>query len=177
MRKIKVQKMVLSAMFLGVGMVLPLFTGQLKEIGDSLLPMHVPVMLCGFICGASYGFVVGMILPFLRSVIFGMPPIYPNAVWMALELASYGFVIGMIYFHSKNKSLKSIYVSLLSAMLAGRAVWGISKAVLLGIGGKAFGFAMFLSGGFVDALPGIVLQLVLIPFIVRMIERKRRSLE
>jgi len=173
MRKIKVQKMVLSAMFLGVGMVLPLFTGQLKEIGDSLLPMHVPVMLCGFICGASYGFVVGMILPFLRSVIFGMPPIYPNAVWMALELATYGFIIGIIYFHFKSKGYKALYISLIAAMLSGRLVWGVSKALLLGLGGKAFTVAMFVSGGFIDSFPGIILQLILIPFITRMVENRR----
>ena len=88
------KRTVLSAMFLALGMILPLLTMQIKEIGDTLLPMHIPVMLCGLICGYNYGFVVGLILPFLRSVIWGMPPIYPNAVWMALELCTYGFVIG-----------------------------------------------------------------------------------
>lgn len=173
MKKIKVKNLVLSAMFLCIGLILPLFTSQVKEIGDSLLPMHIPVLLCGLICGGNYGFLVGLMLPFVRSLIFGMPPIYPNAVWMALELATYGFVIGVIYFKSKNKNLKNIYVSLIAAMISGRIVWGISKLLLLGVSGKVFSFAMFISGGFVDAFPGIILQLILIPLIVKIIESKR----
>ena len=126
MKKIKITKLVLSASLLGVGLVLPLLTSQIKEIGDTLLPMHIPVMLCGFLCGANYGFCVGLILPFLRYFIFGMPPIYPNAVWMALELATYGLVVGLLYFNLKTSGLKRVYISLISAMLAGRIVWGIS---------------------------------------------------
>lgn len=155
-----------------MGLVLPFLTGQIKEIGDSLLPMHIPVMLCGLLCGAGYGGAVGLMMPFLRSLFFGMPPIYPNAVWMSLELATYGFVIGILYFRAKRKSLAVLYISLISAMLAGRVVWGISKALLLGLGGKAFTVGMFVSGGFIDSLPGMILQLILIPFIVKMIEKR-----
>ena len=151
----KINKIVLASMFLSIGFILPLFTSQIKEIGDTLLPMHIPVMLCGLICGANYGLIIGLILPFLRSVVFSMPPIYPNAVWMALELATYGFVIGFLYSRIRDKGLKSVYISLLSAMLIGRIVWGISKALLLGLGGKTFTLALFVSGGFIDALPGI----------------------
>ncbi|MBQ2863785.1 MAG: ECF transporter S component, partial [Clostridia bacterium] len=74
MKKTKTQKIILSAMFLALGMTLPLLTSQIKEIGDTLLPMHLPVLLCGAICGWSYGGAVGLALPFLRSVTFGMPP-------------------------------------------------------------------------------------------------------
>ncbi len=168
----KINKMVLASMFLSMGFILPLFTSQIKEIGDTLLPMHIPVMLCGFICGANYGLIIGLILPFLRSVVFSMPPIYPNAVWMALELATYGFVIGFLYLRIRDKGLKSVYISLLSAMLLGRIVWGISKALLLGLSGKTFTLALFVSGGFIDALPGILLQLILIPTIMQIIKRK-----
>jgi riboflavin transporter FmnP len=172
MKSIKTKRLVLSAMLLCMGLVLPFLTGQIKEIGDSLLPMHIPVMLCGLLCGAGYGSAVGLMMPFVRSLFFGMPPIYPNAVWMALELATYGFVIGILYFRAKTKSLAVLYVSLISAMLAGRVVWGISKALLLGLGGKAFTVGMFVSGGFIDSLPGMILQLILIPFIVKMIEKR-----
>ena len=168
----KINKIALASMFLSIGFILPLFTSQIKEIGDTLLPMHIPVMFCGLICGANYGLIVGLILPFLRSVVFSMPPIYPNAVWMALELATYGFVIGLLYSHIRDKGLKSVYISLLSAMLIGRIVWGISKALLLGLGGKSFPFALFISGGFIDAIPGILLQLILIPTIMQIIKRK-----
>ena len=165
MRNIK--NLTLSAVFLSLGVVLPFLTGQIKEIGDTLLPMHLPVMLCGLICGSKYGLVIGLILPFLRALIAGMPPIYPNAVWMALELATYGFVIGALYCFFKRKNIATLYFSLIVSMLCGRAVWGISKAVLLGIAGKAFGFEAFMTGAFVDSLLGIVLQLLLIPFIIK----------
>lgn len=167
------KRLVLAAMFLGVGFVLPLLTNQIKEIGDTLLPMHIPVMLCGLICGKRYGFAVGIMLPFLRSIVFSMPPMYPNAVWMALELATYGFVIALIYGIFKRKNLLCIYVSLISAMLAGRVVWGIAKALLLGLKGTAFTFSAFIIGGFTDALLGIILQLILIPLIMGILNKRR----
>ena len=97
MEKKALKQLILAAIFLAIGAVLPFLTGQIKEIGDSLLPMHLAVMLCGVLCGWQYGAAVGFVLPFFRSLCFGMPPLYPNAVWMALELATYGFVIGFVY--------------------------------------------------------------------------------
>ena len=170
MKKSIVQKTVLSAMFLALGFVLPLLTGQIKEIGQMLLPMHIPVMLCGLMCGAQYGFTIGLILPILRAAVFGMPPIYPNSIWMALELATYGLVIGIVYSLVK-KNIIGVYISLIASMIAGRIVWGIAKAILLGLGGKSFGFAMFITGGFVEAFPGIILQLLLIPLLMVLIEK------
>ena len=171
-RKDELKNVALAAMFLSIGFVLPLFTSQIKEIGDTLLPMHIPVMLCGLICGAKYGLFVGMVLPLFRSVVFGMPPIYPNAVWMAIELATYGFVIGFLYFRLNFKNTKGVYISLVSAMLLGRIAWGISKVILLGIGGNAFTISMFITGGFLDALPGIILQLILIPSIMAILNKR-----
>jgi hypothetical protein len=167
----KTQTLVLAALFLAIGVVLPSLTGAIKEIGDSLLPMHLAVMLCGVICGWEYALPVGLCLPFLRSLLFGMPPIYPNAVWMALELATYGAVIGIMYFHRKKYSRLYLLVCLVSSMIAGRIVWGISKAILLGVAGKPFGLKAFLVGGFLDAIPGILLQLILIPLIMELLER------
>lgn len=164
----------LSAMFISIGIVLPMLTSQVKEIGDTLLPMHIPVMLCGLVCGAKYGFFTGLILPLLRGAIFSMPPLYPNALWMAAELATYGFVIGFIYSRIGKKDLKTVYISLLSAMISGRIVWGITKWTLLGLNGKPFLFSMFLTGGFIDALPGIILQLVLIPLIMSMLNKEKK---
>lgn len=175
MKNDALRKMILSAVFLAVGMVLPMLTMQVKEIGDSLLPMHIPVLLCGILCGWQYGGFVGLVLPVLRSVTFGMPPIYPNAVWMALELAAYGLVIGLVYAAFKRQNILSVYVSLVSAMLLGRVVWGVAKAVLLGVGGKPFTLTMFWVGGFVDAVPGITLQLILIPLLVTVLNKIWRT--
>lgn len=175
MKNGKVYRMVLAALWLCVGMVLPLLTMQVKEVGDSLLPMHLAVMLCGLTCGRWYGAAVGMLLPFFRSLIFGMPPIYPNAVWMAFELAAYGFMIGFIYSRFKTKNIGALYVSLVSSMIFGRIVWGIAKSILLGIEGNAFTVKAFFVGGVVDALPGIVLQLILIPVFMKLYDMWRRK--
>lgn len=173
----KTKKIVTASLFLSLGIVLPFFTGQIKEIGDTLLPMHIPVMLCGLICGPTYGMAIGFLLPFIRSALTSMPPVYPNAVWMALEMATYGFVIGFLYFKRKNPDLKWLYFSMLSAMLSGRIVWGVAKAVLLGIRGKTFGFSAFLVGGFVDSALGILLQLILIPSIIVILKKFGRGKE
>ena len=172
---LKTKRMVLSALFLALGMVLPLLTMQIKEVGDTLLPMHLPVMLCGFVCGGWYGLAVGLVLPFLRSVCFGMPPLFPNAVWMAAELATYGAVTGFLYKDVFKQKLWWMYSSLISAMIAGRIVWGITKAALLIPRGKTFTLQAFVAGGFADALPGIVLQLVLIPPIVKLLEKREEN--
>ena len=105
-------------------------------------------------------------LPLMRSAIFHMPVMYPNAVAMAFELAAYGFVAGYLYGKSKYKCTKALYKSLIIAMLSGRAVWGVAQIILLGVSGKAFTLSAFIAGAFVNAWPGIILQLVLIPVIM-----------
>ena len=174
MKNKHIQNLVLSGVLLALGMVLPLATAQIKEIGNTLLPMHFPVLLCGLVCGWQYGGCVGLVLPFLRSLIFGMPPIYPNAVWMACELAAYGAVIGLLYSLIRVKG--RVYIALIGAQLAGRVVWGTVKAILLGVKGTAFPFSAFLVGGFVDAFPGILLQIALLPPIVMLLERRRKRM-
>lgn len=171
-----VRRLVVSALFLAIGIVLPFLTGQIKEIGDTLLPMHLPVMLCGLICGWKYGAAVGAMLPFVRSALFGMPPIYPNAVWMAAELMAYGAIIGLVYAALGKQRLRDVYIALVSAMLGGRVVWGLVKALLLGVADKPFPLSAFLLGGFVDAAIGIVLQLLIIPPIMALIQSKRLSI-
>lgn len=173
MSNMKTKRMIISALFLALGIVLPLFTAQIKEIGDSLLPMHIPVMLTGLICGPFSGFLVGFLMPFLRSVLFSMPPIYPNAVWMALELMTYGFVIGFLYQKAKKKTVGYLYFSLVLSMISGRIVWGISKAILLGLGGKSFTFGAFITGGLIDAALGIILQFILIPAVMEIIIKRK----
>lgn len=171
----RTRTMVLAALFLALGLVLPSLTGAIKEIGDSLLPLHLVVMLCGVICGWQYATPMGLALPFLRAAFFSMPPFYPNAVWMALELATYGFVIGFLFTLRKKYSRVYLLVCLICSMLAGRVVWGIAKAILLGVADKPFGFEAFLIGGFVDAVPGLILQFVLVPLIVELVYRIRNK--
>ncbi len=155
-----------SAMLMALGMVLPFLTGQIPEIGNMLLPMHIPVFLCAMICGWQYGVSVGFILPLLRGWIFGAPPFFPNGLGMAFELATYGLIAGLLYVNSK-KDLFAIYRSLIIAMLAGRAVWGVARVVMLGLGNIPFSFQMFLAGAFLNAIPGLIIQLILIPAILK----------
>lgn len=169
--KKRTQKLTLSAMFLAIGMVLPFFTGQIPKIGNMLLPMHIPVLLCGLICGWFYGLATGMILPILRSFIFGMPMLYPMAIAMAFELAAYGAIVGILYTCSEKKTTASVYRALVAAMICGRIVWGMVEVVLLGVNGSAFGWKMFVSGAFLNAIPGILLQLILIPAIMSAVRR------
>lgn len=151
-------------MFIGIGLVLPLLTGQIQKFGNMLLPMHIPVLLCGLICGWQYGLTVGFVLPLMRSAIFSMPVMFPNAVSMAFELAAYGFIAGFLFGRSKWKCLRSLYRSLIVAMVGGRCVWGIVQGILLGASG--FTFKAFLAGAFINAVPGIVLHLILIPAVM-----------
>lgn len=164
-----IQKMILAALFLALAYVLPFLTGQIPEIGSMLCPMHIPVLLCGFICGWPWGLAVGFAAPLLRSVTLGMPMIFPQAVCMAFELATYGAVAGMMHKLLPRKKAY-IYGSLLTAMIAGRLVWGAAMYVCMGLKGASFPFAAFLAGAVSNAAPGIVVQIVLIPVIVMLLD-------
>lgn len=156
----------MSALFIAIGLLLPFLTGQVREIGNKLLPMHIPVLLCGLVCGWQYGGAVGFIVPLLRSLLFGMPMLYPNAIAMAFELCAYGLISGLIYCLFKKQNIITVYASLITAMLGGRIVWGIAEIVLLRIDGGGFTAKMFMTGAFINAVPGIIVQLILIPAIM-----------
>lgn len=164
------QKTVFAAMFLALAYVLPFFTGQIQKIGSMLCPMHIPVLLCGFILGPQFGGAVGFIAPLLRSLTLGMPPLFPSAVCMALELAVYGVASGALYRFLLRNRIR-IYATLLSAMLAGRMVWGVAMWICMGIQGASFTLSMFFAKAFSEAIPGIVVQIVLIPVLVYAFER------
>lgn len=166
MKMNQTKKLTISAMLFALGLVLPFLTGQIPQIGSMLLPMHIPVFLCGLICGWKYGAMVGLLVPVVRSFMFGMPPMYPTAAAMAFELAAYGAVTGFIYFRAGYFCMKSLYKAMLIAMVAGRAVWAVAMMILMGINGGAFTFEMFMAGAFLNAIPGIAVQLVLIPGIM-----------
>lgn len=168
-----VKKLAVTAMLFAVGIVLPFLTGQIPAVGKMLLPMHIPVLLCGFIVGWQYGAVIGFLLPIVRSILFGMPPMFPVAIAMAFEMATYGFVSGFLYSHAKWQCTKMLYISLVSAMLAGRVVWALAEVVLLGIGGNMFTWKMFISGALLNAIPGIIVQLVFIPVIMVALKRAK----
>lgn len=166
-----IKSLTLAAMFLAIGLVLPLLTGQIPQIGNMLLPMHIPVFLCGLICGWQYGATVGFVLPLLYHVIFGMPVLFPTGVAMSFELLTYGLVTGLFYGISRWQCIISLYRSMFAAMLAGRVVWGTVQMLLLGISGGDFTWRMFISGAFLNAIPGIIVQLTVIPAVMVALNR------
>ena len=170
--KFSVKNLVLGALFLALALVLPFFTGQIPQIGTMLCPMHLPILLAGFVCGGPVGAVVGFIAPLLRMVMFGMPPFYV-AIAMAFELLTYGLVSGIMYRKVfKKQTVGTLYGSLL---VAGRVVWGIVKVILSGIAADAgaFTFAAFISGALLNAIPGIVVQLILVPAVVVALQKAK----
>ena len=161
--------MILAALFLALAYVMPFLTGQIPEIGAMLCPLHIPVLLCGFFCGWPWGLAVGFIAPLLRSLTLGMPPLFPTAVCMAFELATYGAITGFLH---KVLPRRKPYIlcSLLTAMVSGRLIWGAAMFICMGIQGSSFTFAAFLAGAVTNAIPGILLQLVLIPILVMVLD-------
>ena len=167
-------KMITAALFLALAYVLPFLTGQIPEVGAMLCPMHLPVLLCGFLCGWPWAPAVGFIAPLFRSLTLGMPPLFPGAVSMAFELFTYGATVALMQ-RILPKKKGYIYLSLLVAMLAGRAVWGLMMFICLGATGGTFTLTAFLAGAFTGALPGIVLQIVLIPPLVMVLEKQKKK--
>ena len=173
LRKTDVTRLTLSALFLALALALPFLTGQLPQLGSALLPMHLPVLLCGMICGWPWGLAVGLICPLLRTLLFGMPPLMPTAIAMAFELGAYGAFAGLLYTRFAQKPAR-VYLALIGAMLLGRVVWGlVSWGLYSLILAKPFTIALFLAGAFVNAWPGILVQLVLVPLVVVALEKAK----
>ena len=172
---LRTRKMTYAALYLGIALVLPFITGQIPEIGAMLCPMHIPVLLCGFLCGWPWGLAVGFIAPLLRSVLFGMPALFPNAVAMAFELAAYGFSSGYLY-RVFPRIKGRLYMVLIIAMVSGRLVWGGVHLILSGLIHSEFTPALFLAGAVTNALPGIIMHLALIPAVVAVMEKAGLSL-
>lgn len=163
----KTKKLVLSGVLLAVALCLPFFTGQIPQIGAMLSPMHIPVLLCGFICGAPYGIAVGAIAPILRFALFGMPPIYPTGLAMMFELATYGACCGLLHAILPKRPMFA-YVTLVSAMIVGRLVWGVTMFFLT----VNFSLDLFLAGALFNAIPGIILHIVVIPPILFALQKR-----
>lgn len=167
--RITAKTLVYAATCLALALFLPFLTGQIPQIGSAISPMHIPVFLCGFLCGGPVAAVVGFVAPLLRTVMFGMPPVY-TAIAMAFELAAYGLVSGLLY-QLLPKRTGSIYGALIGAMLAGRVVWGIARALLSGVSGQPFTFALFWAGAFANAVPALICHIVLVPLLVLVLRR------
>lgn len=167
----KTKDLVWAALFLAIGVIIPYIFHVTSLPGQVLLPMHIPVLLCGVILGKRYGLIVGILLPFINSMLLGMPPMFPTGLAMTFELATYGLITGLLYRDKKC----NIFISLIGAMVLGRIVSGIVNYILLTAGGNGFVFTAFLTATFVKAIPGIIIQLILIPVVLKAIEYTKKG--
>lgn len=165
-------KLTYSALCMALCVVLPFLTGQIPEIGNMLSPMHIPVLLAGYLCGPWWALAVGAIAPVLRFALFSMPPIFPTGFAMCFELAIYGMISGLLY-NKLPKKATNIYISLIVAMICGRLTWGVVMLALTLGGATEFTLAAFISGAFVNAIPGIILHIILIPIIVLALKKAK----
>lgn len=172
MKKENLLKMILAGLFLALAYVIPFLTGQIPEIGSMLCPMHIPVILCGFVCGWHWGLAVGFVAPLLRSLVLSMPQLFPMAVCMAFEFAAYGLVTGLMHKFLPKKKIY-IYVSLIIAMIVGRIVFGGAMFICMGIKGGTYTFNAFITGTVIEAIPGIIAQIVIIPLLVMFIDSQK----
>lgn len=167
----KTKNLVFTSLLIAMGVALPLAFHAVPNAGSIFLPMHIPVLLCGLICGWHYGFVCGVLTPALSSVLTGMPPAayLPS---MLFELAVYGLVGGLLlkYVRTRN-GLADTIISLLGAMVAGRAVAGALKALIFNVG--EYSMQMWITSSFVTALPGIVIQIVAIPAVIQILRSSK----
>lgn len=176
-RHSSIYKLIVIALLLALGMVLPFLTGQIPAIGQAISPLHIPAFIAGLTCGWGWGLVLGFVLPLLRSVIFGMPPLVAVGIPMAFELAAYAGVCGALYplLRQHMKRLPAMLLALVIAMVAGRIVGGTAKAIVMGLTGGGFTFAMFVSSYFVTTLTGAVIHLVVVPAVVFALEKAHLS--
>jgi len=158
------RKMAGTALFIAIGIALPLAFHSIPNAGRVFLPMHIPILLCGLICGIPYGLACGIVAPLLSSLLTGMPPAAMLPA-MLCELAAYGLVASLLMRCIPLKNLYArIYIALIGAMLSGRLVLGALNAFIFSAGN--YSVQIWLSGAFVTALPGIAIQVVLIPAII-----------
>jgi riboflavin transporter FmnP len=165
-------RLVSAAVCLALCMVLPFLTGQIPQVGSMLCPMHIPVLLAGFLCGPWWALAVGAVAPALRYLLFGMPPLLPVGLGMTFELLAYGLVAGLLYRKLPKKNA-FIYVSLIGAMIAGRIVWGVASMVIYGAMGNVFTWPIFVAGAVGNALPGIVLHIIVVPVLVMALKKAK----
>lgn len=161
-----IKKMVLSSVFIAIGLVLPGVFHLLGQAGTVFLPMHLPVLLAGFLLGGHYGFVVGSLTPILSSFLTGMPPLFPVLPFMIIELAMYGWLAGTFNHNCKW----SFWPTLAISLVGGRLVAAVAAWLAIQFLGFKMDPWVYVTGAVAVGLPGIILQIVVLPFLVRQLK-------
>lgn len=171
MRK-STRNLVNAALMLAVSWLLPMLVAPNQFIAQSLSPMHIPILLCGFICDLPWAMVVGFLAPFLRHLTLGIPQ-NPVLIAMAFELCTYGLVTSLLFRILRCGDIAKTYASLIMAMIAGRGVYGVVMAILAGFYSVPFTFQIFLTDVFLKSIWGIVFHIAIIPPIVLALRRAK----
>lgn len=160
----KTKKTVISGLCIAIGILLPMLFHSIPGAGGIFLPMHLPILICGLVCGWPYGLACGLIAPLLSHLFTGMPPA-PVLPGMMIELAVYGVAAGLLirYLRTKNETAK-LFIAMVGAMLAGRVAGGLMNALIFQEG--KYTLTAWLTASFVTGLPGIAIQLILIPAVI-----------
>ena len=167
MQNKSVKEIVLSGLFIALGLILPMIF-HMVGAGSTFLPMHIPVLIAGFMVDLPFAVAVGVLTPILSSLFTGMPPVFPVLPYMVFELATYAAVASVLY----RKFKLNVYVSLICSMIAGRiisslVVWGLAAFFMA----KLPNPIVFITGGITQGIPGIIIQIVFIPAIVFALEK------
>lgn len=174
-KKFDVRLLIIAALMLALAILLPQVFGRVQFLGTKFLPMHIPVLLCGFLCGVRYGALCGAAAPLMCSLLFGMPPFFPMAVSMTVELCAYGAASGvvrtLIAYKPHKFKLVLLYASLIGVMVVGRIAYGITMLIITAVQGEAYTFGIFISASVLSAIPGIILQLILIPLVLAFLSK------
>ncbi len=170
----RTRRLTYTAAFTALGIIIPSIFHATGVPGQMFLPMHIPVLLCGMICGPFFGGISAVITVLLSSAITGMPPLYPTGLLMIFELIGYAVVSGFLIKAIKIKPLLlKLYIVLISAMIIGRGVYGLAAFIVLGIIGNGYAFTTFITAAFVTSFPGIIIQLALVPALVILLNKVR----
>ncbi len=161
-----IRYLIITAICIACGIALPqaFHVIAFESAGKVFLPMHIPILICGFLCGWKYGLLCGLITPFLSSFT-GMPQLFPTAVWMMFELAAYGCISGLLY------KKYNAFISLIGAMFCGRVVLAITQFIIFSMIGQSFDLRVFLVSTFGTAIPGIFLQIIVIPALIKVLHK------
>ena len=180
----KTYSMVIAALLLAVGLILPFITGQIQAIAKIISPLHIPALICGLCCGWKWGLGLGIVLPLLRGLLFGIPVFPTSALPMAFELGAYGLLTGLLYplflkaFKSKNH-LPAMLCALIISMVLGRFVGGAAKALFISVGvigsKSPYTFSAFFASYFVSTAVGALIHIVLVPAVVLALEKAKLS--
>lgn len=161
-KKITTKELVLSGLLLGSGIILPMIFHMFGMTGPIALPMHIPVLIGGFLLSPQLSLFLGIITPVISSLMTGMPVMFPMAIIMAFELGTYGLTASL----STRKLKLSPIPSLIISMIAGRIAAGLTVAVLVQLFGLNMNPLMFVKGAIITGIPGIIIQLIFIPSLI-----------